>query len=249
MIEKTAITKDLREFVQTVDALLNRSGGTEGMGLLHGENGLGKTTSIAYVAAVYDGIFARALRAWTVTSMLGTLCVELGGRRLCRKTDMVEFIVGELKKPGTPPRPILIDEADYLMKDFEMIDTLRDIYDLSKCPIILIGMEDLARQIKTKGPIARRTTRWVEYSGLDLEDTHMVAKECCEVNIADDLIEYVHKETGGNIGRIIIAYERIEKFGKTNGFSGKGTGITRAQWGDQPLYFDQPTFSARAKAK
>lgn len=246
MIEQTAMTKDVRRFIQGVDALLNRPSGTEGLGLLWGYPGLGKTTSVALIANMYDGIFVRALRAWTVTSMLGALCKEMGGRRMCRRSDMVEFIVEELTKPGTLPRPILIDEADYLFKDFDMVDTLRDIYDLSKCPVILIGMEDIARQIRTKETVARRITQWVEYEGLDLEDTHMVAKECCEVPISNELIEYVHKETGGNIGRIIIAYERIEKFAKTNGIPG---GVTLAQWGNQPLYFDQPTFAGRKTAK
>lgn len=248
MIEKTATTKDLRRFVQAVDALLNRPSGTEGLGLLWGYPGLGKTTSIAYVANIYDGIYVRALRVWTVTSMLGALCAELGGKRMCRRADMVSFIIGELTKPGAPMRPILIDEADYLFYDFEMIDTLRDIYDESKCPVILIGMEDIARQAKTKETVARRITQWVEYTGLDLEDAHMVAKECCEVPISQELIEYVHHETGGNIGRIIIAYERIEKFARTNGFNGPG-GVSLAQWDNQRLYFDQPTFAGRKAAK
>lgn len=246
MREKTAMTKDVRRFTQGVDALLNRPSGTEGLGLLWGHPGLGKTTSVAYIANLHDGIFVRALRAWTVTSMLGALCKELGGRRMCRRSDMVEFIVEELTKPGTQPRPILVDEADYLFKDFDMVDTLRDIYDLSKCPIILIGMEDIARQIKHNERVARRITQWVEFEGLDLEDTHMVARECCEVPISAPLVEYVHRETGGNIGRIIIAYERIEKFAKANGLTDP-SGVTLADWDHQPLYFDQPTFAGKSK--
>ncbi len=245
MIEKTAMTKDVRLFLQATDALLNRPPGTEGMGLLGGHPGLGKTTSVALVANLYDGIFARALSSWTPTSMLGTLCKELGGKRLCRCTDMVDYIVGELSKGQ--PRPILIDEADYLFKkkDIEMVESLRDIYDLSKCPVILIGMEDIARCVRTNAIVSRRITQWVEYEGIDLEDSHLVARECCEVDMADDLIQYVHKETAGNIGRVIIAYERIEKFAKSNGI----TCVTRADWGDERLYFDQPTFGKTGKAK
>jgi DNA transposition AAA+ family ATPase len=248
MRAKTAMTKDIRRLVQGVDDLLNRPSGTEGQGLLWGHPGLGKTTAIAYVANKYDGIFVRALGCWTVTSMLGDLCRELGGKRKCRRSDMVEFIVAELKKPGTAPRPILIDEADYCFQDFKMVDTLRDIYDLSKCPIILIGMEDIARLVKTKETIARRITQWVEFHGLDLDDTSLVARECCEVAISDDLLNYVHRETGGNIGRIIIALERIEKCARTNGWGGdSGGGVTLSQWGNQSLYFDQPTFARKSK--
>jgi len=245
MKHKTAMTKDLRRFKQSVDDLLNRPTGTEGQGLLWGHPGLGKTTAVAYVCNQYDGIFVRALGCWTVTSMLGDLCRELGGHRMCRRSDMVEYIVGELAKPGCAPRPIFVDEADYCFRKFEMVDALRDIYDLSRCPVIMIGMEDIARQIKTNERVARRITQWVEFEGLDLFDTALVVEECCEVALSDDLLEYVHKETGANIGRVIIGLTRIEKFAKANGL----TRITSAEWGGQPLYFDQPTFAGKGKRK
>lgn len=243
MRHKTAMTKDMRRFTQSIDDLLNRPSGTEGQGLLWGHPGHGKTTAVAYAVNQYDGIFVRALGCWTVTSMLGDLCRELGGKRLCRRSDMIEFIVAELSKPGSVPRPIFVDEADYCFRKFDMVDALRDIYDLSKCPIIMIGMEDIARQIKTNERVARRITQWVEFRGLDLPDTALVASECCEVDLASDLLEYLHKETGANIGRIIIGLTRIEKFAKANGLSV----ITAAEWGNQALYFDQPTFAGKSR--
>ncbi|MRR33185.1 ATP-binding protein [bacterium] len=240
-------TKDVRRFMQSVEDLLNRPMGTEGMGLLWGPPGTGKTTSLAYVANVYDAVYVRAVGCWTVTSMLGDLCRELGGKRMLRRSDMVEYIVEELTKDGRQPRPIFVDEADYCFRQFEMIDSLRDIYDLSGCPVILIGMEDIARRIRTHERIARRITQWIEFKGLDMDDTKQVASEVCEVSLAQDLVRHLHKETGGNIGRIIIALTKIEKFALANGLGGPDTpgGVTIAQWGDRPLYFDQPTFGRK----
>jgi len=234
-------TKDVRRFMQSVEDLLNRPMGTEGMGLLWGPPGTGKTTSLAYVANVYDAVYVRAVGCWTVTSMLGDLCRELGGKRMLRRSDMVEFIVEALTKDGRPPRPIFIDEADYCFRQFEMVDSLRDIYDLSGCPVILIGMEDIARRIRTHERIARRITQWIEFQGLDLDDTQQVAKEVTEVALNSDLVQHLHKETGGNIGRIIIGLTKIEKFALANGLET----ITCSDWGERPLYFDQPTFGRR----
>ncbi len=234
-------TKDVRRFMQAVEDLLNRPMGTEGMGLLWGPPGTGKTTALAYVANVYDAVYVRAVGCWTVTSMLGDLCKELGGKRMLRRSDMVEFIVEELTRDGRQPRPIFIDEADYCFRQFEMIDSLRDIYDLSGCPVILIGMEDIARRIRTHERIARRITQWIEFKGLDLDDTTQVADEVCEVRLADDLLRHLHKETGGNIGRIIIGLTKIEKFALVNGFDV----ISCSGWGDRALYFDQPTFGRK----
>lgn len=239
-----AMTKNMRRFTQAIDELLNRPQGTEGMGLLWGPPGEGKTTAVAFVHNVYDGIFVRAVGCWTVTSMLGDLCKELGGHRMLRRSDMVEYIVHELTRDGLAPRPIFVDEADYCFRQFEMVDSLRDIYDLSGCPVILIGMEDIARRIRTNERIARRITQWVEFKGLDLEDTALVAADCCEVTIRPDLIAHIHRETGANIGRAIIGLNKIEKFAQVAGL----TTIGCNEWGDRPLYFDQPTFGRKTKS-
>jgi DNA transposition AAA+ family ATPase len=236
-------TKDVRKFEQAVDDLLNRSTGTEGMGLLWGAPGTGKTTSIAYVANVHDGVYIRALGCSTVTTILGDICRELGGKRLQRRADMVEYICHELTRDSRMARPIFVDEADYCFRNFDIVDALRDIYDMSKCPVILIGMEDIARRIRTNERISRRITQWIEFQGLDLDDTTMVAHQLCEVKLTSDLVEYLHRETTGNIGRIIIALNKIEFFARSNGFDI----INSREWGERPLYFDQPVFKGKKR--
>lgn len=240
MKAKMAMTANLLQFMSAVDNLMNRPQGTEGMGLLWAEPGEGKSTAVAYVANALDGVFVRAVGCWTVTSMLGEICRELGGQRMLRRSDMVEFIV---KRLAEKPRPIFIDEADYLFSQFSMIDSLRDIYDMSGSPVILIGMEDIARKLQQHSRIARRITQWVEFTGLTFEDARLVATDCCETDVADDLLTYLHTESRGNIGRIIIGLTRIERKAKMNGLSQ----IDRATWNDAPLFYDQPAFSARKK--
>jgi DNA transposition AAA+ family ATPase len=238
-----ATTKNVWKFMNAVEELLDRPMGTEGMGLLWGEPGEGKSTAVARVCDKYDGIYVRAVGCWTVTSMLGDICRELGGERKLRRSDMVDFIIHELRKDNRPLRPIFIDEADYCFRQFEMVDSLRDIYDLSGCPVIMIGMEEIAKKIKANARIARRITQWVEFKGLDFEDVKTVADECCDVTISDDLCQYLHKECSANIGRIIIGLTKIEKQAKMTG----ATIIDCATWGNKPLYYDQPSFSKRSK--
>ena len=235
----TVKTKDVRKFTQSIDDILNRPNGTEGMEVLWGHAGTGKTTALAHMVNTYDGIYIRALGCSTVTSILGDLCRELGGKRKLRRTDMIEFIAEELMRDNRPPRPIFVDEADYLFRPFDMIESLRDVHDISKVPVILIGMENIARDIRGHEQIARRITQWVEFKGLDLEDTTKVAEETCEVPLSPCLIEHVHCQTLGNIGRVIIALEKIETFAKAHDFDGP---VTAAAWGERLLYFDQPTF-------
>jgi DNA transposition AAA+ family ATPase len=235
-----AMTKNLRRFINAVDELMNRPAGTEGCGLLWGEPGEGKTTAVAYVANLYDAVFVRAVGCWTVTSMLGELCKELGGQRMLRRADMIEWICRQLAER---PRPVFIDEADYLFQQEAMMDAVRDIYDLSGCPVILIGMEDIARKIQNHGRFARRITQWIEFKGLDLDDTRAVAETCAECNIAPDLIKHLHTEARANIGRIIIGLTRIEKLAKMNGI----TQVSLEQWDNRELFYDQPVFGKRSK--
>ena len=235
-----AMTKELNQFVRSVEDLTNRPHGTEGCGLLWGEPGTGKTTATAWVANQYDAVFVRALGCWTVTSMLGALCTELGSHRMCRRSDMVEYICKNLAEK---PRPIFIDEADYLFRQEDMMDSIRDIYDISGAPVILIGMEEIARKIQQHGRFARRITQWIEFKGLDLSDTALVAARCCECVVGEDLLEFLHRESRGNIGRVIIGLARIETMAKTNRLASVGL----AAWGTRQLFYDQPTFGKGRK--
>lgn len=243
MRHKMAITKNMRRFLAAVDDLMNRTAGTEGMGLLWGPPGEGKSTAIAYVVNMMDGIYARAMSSWTVTSMLGYLCKELGGQRQLRRADMVEFIAEQV---SLKPRPIFIDEADHLFdkpKKFEMAESLRDIYDVSRCPVILCGMEDIARTVQAHGRFARRITQWIEFEGTDLADARIVADELCEVRVADCLLGHLHQASRGNIGRMVIGLTKIERMAKASGLEI----VTVKQWGDRELFYDQPVFSSRTR--
>ncbi|MBV5341338.1 MAG: hypothetical protein J0665_17590, partial [Deltaproteobacteria bacterium] len=151
----------------------------------------------------------------------------------------------QLNAGNGKPRPIFIDEADYCLSNSEISDALRDIYDLSGCPVILIGMEDIARRLRNNKRIARRITQWIEFKGLNLDDSRIVAESCAEVAISEDLLQYLHAETSANIGRIIIGLTKIEKFALSNGLNE----ITLADWGNRLLYFDQPIFSKKSEVR
>jgi DNA transposition AAA+ family ATPase len=246
----TVKTKDVRRFDQAINDLLNRSKGVEGQGVVWGPPGVGKTTALTLLANDYDAVYIRALGCSTVTSILGDICRYLGGERKCRRSDMVDFIVTKLTRgvagePKPVPRPIIVDEADYCIKQFDIMDSLRDVYDISGCPVILVGMEDIARRLQENGRFARRLTQWIEFRGLDLDDTVLVAAACCEVELKDDLIEYVHRETCGNVGRIKVGLDKIEKVARANGKSV----MSLSDWGGRPLYFDQPIFGKSKKPR
>ncbi len=253
MKHHTVQTKDVRKFDQANDDLLNTEA-IERMGILCGLPGTGKTTALTRLANKYDAVFIRASACSTITTVLGDLCEMLGyvgkdGRRMQRRDDMYRYICKALVQDAItgkplPPRPLYIDEADYCLRHLEVLDILRDIYDTTGCPTILIGMENLAKDIQKNGRFARRITQWIEFEGLDLEDTALVARELCEVQVFPDLLQHLHLEAVGNIGRTKTGLDKIERWARANRLNS----VNLAQWGDKPLFYDQPIF-AKGKGK
>jgi len=241
MKHELAMTSNVRRFLAAVRELRDRSLGVEGMGLLWGQPGEGKSTTVAFAANTLSGVFVRANAAWTMTSMLAAIMTELGHSPLRFRAPMVDAITRSLM---ADPRPVFVDEADYLLRDPAMLDTLRDIYDVSGSPIVLIGMEDMARKVRRHGRTARRITQWVEFSGISDADTRILADTVCEVQVADDLLAHIRAEADSNIGRMTTALSRVETLAKTNGL----TSVDLAAWGDRALFYDQPTFRARRAA-
>ena len=240
MKHELAKTKNVRHFQAIVGDLFNRPAGIEGMGCLWGEPGEGKSTVVAWMTNRVNGIFIRAKRSWTMTSMLETIVMELNGEPKRRRSQMETWIEKRLMEEKEQ-RIIFVDEADYLFNSTDMLDVLRDIYDMTSTPIMLIGMEQLARRIQDNGRLARRITSWVEFKGIDLDDTRTVAETVCEVQVADDLLDHLHQAAKANIGRIVMGLSRIEGMGKTSGIGA----VSLADWGDRPLFFDQPKFRRR----
>lgn len=233
MKHEMAMTKNVRRFLGAVRELTQRGPGLEGMGLLGGEPGEGKTTTLAYVCNQMNGVYVRANACWTVTAMLGEICHELGLPRQRLKHPMINAVIGAMM---IEPRPIFVDEADYLLRSTDMLDTLRDIYDMvpGAC-VILVGMEELAAKVRANGRFARRITQWIEFSGLDVADTAVLARTVCEVVVADDLTNHLHRETRGNVGRMVVGLSRIEAMARMSGLAE----IDLAAWGDRELFYDQ----------
>jgi DNA transposition AAA+ family ATPase len=235
MNHKMAMTTNVRRFLAAVRELTDRSMGVEGMGLLWGQPGEGKSTTVAFATNTLDGIYLRANTCWTVTSMLQALMVELGQPQGRFKAPMVESSIRCLMEQ---PRPIFVDEADYLLRQADMLDVMRDIYDNTGSPVVLIGMETMARKVQTNGRFARRITQWVEFRGISLADARTLAETICEAGVEDDLLARLHEAARANIGRMTTGLSRIEQLAKINGMEN----VSLSQWGNRPLFFDQPNF-------
>lgn len=226
---QVAPVKNITRLGTAYGALAGRDAGVPGIGLVHGFTGAGKTTAVAQLVVRHNGVHLRAMAAWTTSALLGALCGELNGVPRGRNAVMIDFI---LEKLAEEPRPLFIDEGDYLLKDVAMLETLRDIHDMSGVPLVIIGMDDIHKKITARRQFSRRITQWCEFNRLDAEDTATVARTVCEVEVKPKLLDKLRAATGGSVGLITVGLSRIEQYARSRELDS----IDADQWGNRPFF-------------
>lgn len=230
MKNKLAVTKNVAALQMAYEALAGRDSGVPGMGLVHGYTGAGKTTAITWLVNRTRGVYVRANATWTASAMLGRMMTELGAEPLHRGgAAMVEHITHNL---ASEQRPLFVDEADYLVRDLKMLETLRDIHDISGMPVVLIGMDKIDLKLKSRQQLMRRISQWVEFLPSDEDDARILCDTVCEVEIAPDLLELLHREAKGSVGLMVVGLSRIEALARANGW----TAVDATKWADRKFF-------------
>ncbi|NQY63962.1 MAG: AAA family ATPase [Alteromonadaceae bacterium] len=229
----TAYTKNVAQASSLFNALLQRSPVVPGFGLIDGRPGLGKTfATIKLLNSIENGIYIRAVALDSAASFLDRLLKELSVRDRPRaKMARYEKVIDALHDQ---PRVLFIDEADYYMDKPQLLETLRDIHDMTGIAIILVGMDKIARKISLLPQLDSRISQRYEFQPADLEDMQIMVKELFEhgITVSDSLLRKVINETNGNYRLSAIALENIERKAKVDGIKH----IDVAEYGiDQPV--------------
>lgn len=213
------------------ETLFQRSFGVPGIGLLHGPSGYGKTTTTTYLYNQVNGIYVSARAHDSTSSLMNRIVEELGAQPNHRISRSVDFIIEQM---SMYERPLFIDEADYLMNDVRMLETVRDLYDGTEVPVILIGMDQIARRISSRKQFYNRISEWVEFKPADLDDVNTMAHYLLEDGISVDeaLLEHLRTSACGEMRRIIIGLTKIEALAMANELEM----VTLNDWGDQPFH-------------
>ena len=232
---RIVITNNIIRFRAALRESLERSQLEEGMIGLYGQPGEGKSTMVedAVIRSRPHGLFLRARSDWSMTTLLRSVMRELDLEAGRYRSDMMDSIIEHLAGSN---RTMVIDEADYLFRDTAMLDAVRDIYDNTQIPVVLVGHEDLRKKMKSGRKYARhfrRITKWVHLKGITYEDAQSVRDELVEdVEIQDDLLRHAFQETEGNIGKLVISLSNIEKAARASGLGEVGL----ADWGNKSLF-------------
>jgi AAA domain len=227
---KIVTTKNIISLSSGFQESQSRKPGIPRMGLIHAPTGFGKSTAVAWLVNREQGISVRAMSLWSPTTMLMAILAELSITPPRYPAQMLQAIVDQMK---LSQRPLFIDEADYLFHNPRMVDAARDIHDLAELPVWLIGSNKLEKLLARRKIVAGRISQWVKFDPCDLEDTHLLAKELCTVELQADLLEKLHKASKGSIRLITVGLSRIDSYSRVQ----RWNTINTQQWADLPFFF------------
>ncbi len=209
-----AVTANVKRYLSAAEALISAPPGIDRYMLTYGHCGLGKTeTSMWWKNTCHpEAVFLRIKKAMTTKWLLKELVAEMDIPPAKSIDELLQQAVGELMGSN---RPVILDEIDYVAGKSVLIETLRDIGDLSGAPIILIGMPEAPGIFSKFHALSRRITQIVPFNGLDIQDVRAVLDQICEVPVADDAVEAIHKAgrpcTCAQLYRWAQACEHIHK--------------------------------------
>jgi len=211
MKDKIVLTSNMTRFVSTIEDLKNKPKRSDCIGLVYGRWGLGKTTAMEWFYSNNRCVYVRAMEAWSrsvnmmIEDILRVYHVEPRGRL---KSDLPE-LVRTMKKHG---HPLFIDEGDRVARKLSLIETIRDLHDLCKAPIILIGQEHIINLLQRRdlGPVFSRVTSICEFKELTAQDIRHICKELCDLDCNDKVAAYIRTITLGDFRLVNALLTRAE---------------------------------------
>lgn len=218
MKQVTAYTENVAQATVIFEALVNRSPNVPGIGLLDGKAGYGKTfATIKLHNSMEDSIHLRAVRLDTATTFLDRLAKELSIKDIPRsRMGKFECVVDELAQRDYV---LFIDEADYYMGQPELLEIVRDLHDMARTTIILVGMDQIARRVARLPQLDSRISQRYEFQPATVDDLMVVAESAFEyqVEVARDLLARIVTRRQGVLRYCVIDLEKVEARARTEG--------------------------------
>lgn len=214
MRNKIVDVKNVSAAMALLENLITRSQIVPGMGLIHGESGFGKTTALQYLfnLETTNGVYVRCNANDTPTSVLERIAKECGIIPAGRVYKTLDDIIDVVRRQEFS---LFIDEADYVVGNKKIMESFRDIYDNTEQPVVLVGMEDIARRIQHRKQLFNRISEWVEFKPADLQDVATFAYELMEIDehiqLEDAVLDHIRVKSRGVVRTILSSLSKIER--------------------------------------
>lgn len=225
----TAPLKNISLVMEVLERAISTPSHLPRMATFHGHSGYGKTISAIYAANQHNAIYVEVGDSWSKSYLCDALLAELGtsvsGTMAKKVEKIIELVIMQ-------NRPIIIDEFDVLIRK-NLIDIVREIYDKTSIPMLLIGEELLIQKLEQDERFHNRILEpFVAAQPADRDDLRLLCRMYCpKVDISDDLISRLHKVSQGRVRRICSNLNHIREFSEVRGL----TSINLSEFGEDQL--------------
>lgn len=236
-------TANTLRFLGAIEALQKRGAGEACLVVVDGEPGLGKSHTAQWWALTTGSILLRAKAKTTPPWLLRELLGELGLQpehsfeRMFRQAIDALAARAEAAQRDGVDFAIVLDEVDHVIRQRQVLETLRDISDMLEVPIVLVGMGRVRHGLTRYPQIASRVAQYVQFESSPVEDVRSLVDGLSEVPVADNLVELVHSLAKGRMREVLEAIAAIERFGRRRA----GETIDVAAMAGEPLMNDRAT--------
>lgn len=210
-------TGNYERFQAAVLAVEGRGAPEAGWLLVYGDPARGKSTIVDRWAVEKSAVYLRAKEQWTPTFFMAELAEKLHTEDAGRAKDRFQHVVAKI---GREQISIVIDEVQHALRDnAAVLEVLRDITDLTESVAILVaGVENVQKRLERPQfkQIASRIFDRVEFAPNSVDDTVLACRELAEVEIADDLVTEIHRQSGGLMRGIVNAISKVEQLAERN---------------------------------
>lgn len=172
---------------RAVERAQSRERNLPGIVVMYGPSGWGKSMAAAFCANKFEGVYVEARSYMTKKTFVESILREMGIRAGRTIGEMMEQVAEQL---DLSQRPLIIDEMDHLV-DRNMIEIVRDLHEMARATILLIGEEEFPRKLKRRSErFHNRVLVWQPAEAMNEADARQLAGFYVPgVEIADDLIE------------------------------------------------------------
>jgi hypothetical protein len=191
---------------------MNRAQHLPGMVVFYGPAGWGKSMGAAYSANEHDAHYVQCSSTMTKKAFLRAIAKDMGVAPASSTTiyDLCDLVSEHLALSG---KPLIIDEMDHLVRN-KSVEIVRDIYEGSYAPILLIGEEHFPNNLKQWERFHSRVLDFVAAAPADASDAALLAKFYCpKIRIAGDLLGELASDrvSKGSVRRLCVNLARIER--------------------------------------
>lgn len=212
-------TSNVKRFQSALSAMEERGAEESCLMVIEGEPGLGKTTALQNWVAKTGSLYIRAKKEWQPGWFLNEMLTAL---RIHPPHSIEKKFAAALEELSRRSRSasmsrgiygLVIDEADHISKKAAVLETIRDLTDMIGLPTILVGMGKVNNDLKRFPQIDSRVSQKIWFSKATKDDVRAFVDQRCEISVADDLVDFILRVTGGYNREILEAIANIERFG------------------------------------